>query len=117
MAENLQTPRHQHPDIGKMLVSTQYNQAVAGWTKRDKGKHRLSAAHKPVLLGALAAALWSHGSELWSADHLDAWFARSMAQLFPAQFDARELAALHGQQHRVVVLQGRAGGQAGRVRR
>ena len=94
MAENLQALLRQHTASSPIVASTLYNQTVAGWIERDHGKHRLSAAHKPVLMGALAAALWSEGSELWSADQLDAWLARSMAQLFPAQFDARELAAL-----------------------
>ena len=94
MAENLQALLRQHTACSPIVASTLYNQTVAGWIERDHGKHRLSAAHKPVLMGALAAALWSEGSELWSADQLDAWLARSMAQLFPAQFDARELAAL-----------------------
>ncbi|MDH4482204.1 MAG: hypothetical protein QE279_05790, partial [Rhodoferax sp.] len=94
MAENLQALLRKHTGTSPMVASTLYNHTVAGWIERDNGKHRLSAAHKPVLMGALAAGLWSEGSELWSADQLDAWLARSMAQLFPAQFDARELAAL-----------------------
>jgi len=94
MAENLQALLRQHTGTSPMVTSTLYNHTVAGWIERDNGKHRLSAAHKPVLMGALAAAMWSQGSELWSTDQLDAWLARSMVQLFPAQFDARELAAL-----------------------
>ena len=94
MAENLQALLRQHTGTSPMVASTLYNHTVAGWIERDNGKHRLSAAHKPVLMGALAAAMWSQGSELWSTDQLDAWLARSMVQLFPAQFDTRELAAL-----------------------
>lgn len=68
-----------------------YSETVAAWIHRDNGKHRLSPAQKPLLMGALATAMWNDGSELWPADRLDQWVLHAVRELFPNQYSPAEL--------------------------
>jgi WD40 repeat protein len=63
-----------------------YDITVSEWVQRDSGKHRLTAQHKAVLMGALAAAMWGEGVEAWSAEQLDRWLLRTVNTLFPRRY-------------------------------
>ncbi len=80
---------------GQPVTAAQlYTITVAEWIARDDGKHRITAFHKPLLMGALAAALWNAEAESWSAQQLDAWVMHTLATLFPGQYSAEQAQAL-----------------------
>lgn len=88
MSENIQSLLQKQNAGQPILAATLYSETVASWIERDQGKHRLSAAQKPLLMGALAAALWNDGAEAWPADRLDQWVVRTVHDLFPGHYDA-----------------------------
>jgi WD40 repeat protein len=77
-----------------ITASRMYAITVSEWVQRDGGKHRLQAAHKPVVMGALASAMWSEGAEAWEAERLDRWLVRMVKQLFPGQYEASQMQTL-----------------------
>ncbi len=80
---------------GQPITAAQlYTITVAEWIARDDGKHRITAFHKPLLMGALAAALWNDETESWSAQQLDGWLMHTLATLFPGQYSAEQTQAL-----------------------
>jgi WD40 repeat protein len=82
-------------ELGEPITAAQlYNITVAEWIARDDGKHRIAAFHKPLLMGALAAALWSDETESWSTPRLDAWVMQTLNQLFPGEYSAAQAQAL-----------------------
>jgi WD domain, G-beta repeat/NACHT domain len=91
MAENLQELLRAREAGQDILASTLYSQTVASWISRDDGKHRINPAHKPLLMGALAAALWNDEAERWAADRLDQWLVRTIQTLFPGHYDASSM--------------------------
>ncbi|MDR3370891.1 hypothetical protein [Rhodoferax sp.] len=91
MSENIQSLLQKQSAGQPILAATLYSETVASWIERDQGKHRLSAAQKPLLMGALAAALWNDGAEAWPADRLDQWLVRTVHDLFPGHYDAPAL--------------------------
>ena len=64
-----------------------YGITVSEWVQRDNGKHRLAPQHKALLMGALAAAMWTDGLEAWSAERLDRWLLPNVDKLFPRRYD------------------------------
>jgi WD40 repeat protein len=91
MAGNLQELLRAREAGQDILASTLYSQTVASWISRDDGKHRINPAHKPLLMGALAAALWNDEAESWAADRLDQWLVRTIQTLFPGHYDASSM--------------------------
>jgi hypothetical protein len=91
MAENLQALLKARDAGQNILASTLYSQTVASWISRDDGKHRLNPAHKPLLMGALACAMWNDEAESWAADRLDQWLVRTLTELFPRHYDAKDM--------------------------
>jgi hypothetical protein len=75
---------------GAVTASTLYAQTVAMWVRRDDEKHVLQATHKPVLMGALACAMWNDGKEFWSADRLDRWLRKTVDALFPGYYSPEQ---------------------------
>ncbi len=94
MGENLQALLALHDDGQPILAATLYNQTVASWIERDDGKHRINSAHKPLLMGALAAALHNDQAEAWPADRLDQWLVRSVQDLFAGHYAAADMQGL-----------------------
>jgi WD domain, G-beta repeat len=86
MAENLQALLAEQGAGLPILASTLYSKTVSSWIERDSGKHELNPAHKPLLMGALAAAMWNDKSETWPADRLDQWLVRAVQDLFPDHY-------------------------------
>jgi WD40 repeat protein len=91
MAENLQALLRTREAGQSIVASTLYSQTVASWISRDDGKHRLNPAHKPLLMGALAAAMWNVELESWAADRLDQWLVRTLTELFPEHYYAKDM--------------------------
>ncbi len=82
-------------DAGEPIAAARlYEITVSEWVQRDSGKHRLSAQHKAVLMGALAAAMWSDGVEAWSAEQLDRWLLRTVQKLFPNRYAVEQAEAI-----------------------
>ncbi len=79
---------------GAVTASTLYAQTVAMWVRRDDEKHVLQATHKPVLMGALACAMWNDGKEFWEADRLDRWLRRTVDALFPGHYSPERTQAI-----------------------
>jgi hypothetical protein len=71
---------------GSITASTLYAQTVAMWVRRDDEKHILQPTHKPILMGALACAMWNSGKEQWEAERLDAWLRKTVDLLFPNHY-------------------------------
>ncbi len=94
MGENLQALLALHDAGQPILAATLYNQTVASWIERDDGKHRINSAHKPLLMGALAAALHNDQAEAWPADRLDQWLVRSVHDLFAGHYSAPDMQGL-----------------------
>jgi hypothetical protein len=91
MAENLQAVLAERDAGLPILASTLYSKTVASWIARDNGKHSINPAHKPLLMGALAAALHNDEAEVWPADRLDQWLVRTVQALFPHHYRAYEM--------------------------
>lgn len=91
MAENLQALLAEQVAGLPILASTLYSKTVASWIARDNGKHCLNPAHKPLLMGALAAALHNDEAEVWPADRLDQWLVRTVQALFPGHYAADDM--------------------------
>jgi Cdc6-like AAA superfamily ATPase len=79
---------------GAVTASTLYAQTVAMWVRRDDEKHVLQATHKPVLMGALACAMWNDGKEFWSGDRLDRWLRKAVDALFPGHYSPMQTQAI-----------------------
>jgi hypothetical protein len=79
---------------GAITASTLYAQTVAMWVHRDNEKHILQPTHKPVLMGALACAMWNDGKEQWDADQLDRWLRRAVDLLFPGHYSPEQTRAI-----------------------
>lgn len=77
-----------------ITASRMYAITVSEWVQRDGGKHRLKSAHKPLVMGALATAMWSEGTEAWDVERLDRWLLRTVKTLFPDQYDATHAEAI-----------------------
>ena len=76
-------------DAGEPITAARlYGITVSEWVQRDNTKHRVAPHHKALLMGALAAAMWSEGAEAWSAERLDRWLLPTLARLFPQQYAA-----------------------------
>ena len=69
-----------------------YGITVAEWVQRDNGKHHIQAAHKPLVMGALACAQWNSGQEVWSVDQLDRWIVQTLPVLYPGCYDLPQAA-------------------------
>ena len=91
MAENLQALLSERDAGQPILAATLYSKTVASWIERDDGKHRLSAAQKPLLMGALAAALHNDEAETWPADRLDQWLVRTVQDLFAGHYGPADM--------------------------
>jgi WD40 repeat protein len=82
-------------DAGEPITAARlYDITVSEWVQRDSGKHRLAAQHKAVLMGALAAAMWSEGVEAWSAEQLDRWLLHTAQMLFPQRYAIEQAEAI-----------------------
>jgi hypothetical protein len=79
---------------GSITASTLYAQTVAMWVRRDDEKHILQATHKPILMGALACAMWNDGKESWAAERLDNWLRKTVDQLFPNHYSSEQTRAI-----------------------
>jgi hypothetical protein len=79
---------------GTITASTLYAQTVAMWVHRDGGKHILQPTHKPILMGALACAMWNDGKEQWDADQLDRWLRKTVDLLFPGHYAPEQTRAI-----------------------
>ncbi len=79
---------------GAVTASTLYAQTVAMWVRRDDEKHVLQATHKPVLMGALACAMWNDHTEYWDTDHLDQWLRKTVDSLFPGNYSPEQTQAI-----------------------
>jgi hypothetical protein len=79
---------------GAVTASTLYAQTVAMWVRRDDEKHVLQATHKPVLMGALACAMWNEHTEYWDADRLDRWLRTTVDLLFPGNYSPEQTQAI-----------------------
>ncbi len=79
---------------GAVTASTLYAQTVAMWVRRDDEKHVLQATHKPVLMGALACAMWNDEKEFWSGDRLDLWLRKTVDALFPGHYSSEQTQAI-----------------------
>ncbi len=77
-----------------VTASRLYSITVAECLGRDNGKHTIKPHHKPLLMGALATAMWNEGVEQWSADKLDGWLARTVPLMFPNQYANVNMGAL-----------------------
>ncbi len=75
-------------------ASRLYGITVAECIKRDFGKHTIKPQHKPLIMGALATAMWNDNAEQWSANKLDAWLARAVPALFPNQYTTVDMGAM-----------------------
>jgi Cdc6-like AAA superfamily ATPase len=71
-----------------------YGITVAEWVNRDNGKHHIAPEHKPIVMGALASAMWSESVEQWDAERLDVWLLRALEILFPGRYSNADKAAL-----------------------
>ncbi len=89
--ESLNRLRERGQDI---TAASLYSLTVASWLARDGDKHRIRATHKPLLMGALAHAMWVAEQEAWEADQLDAWLARTVHLLYPNQYSAQDMQVL-----------------------
>ena len=94
MSEHLQDLQALSGEGSPVTAAALYNLTVASWLERDNGKHRMAAKHKPLLMGALASALWSDGAEAWGADRLDAWLQRALPSLFGSTYGVDQLSAI-----------------------
>lgn len=94
MSEHIMALLQKSDDGSKIVAADLYNLTVASWIERDNGKHRIQGHQKPLLMGALAAAMLDDGSEAWPADKLDAWLQRTVNRLFPGTYDMKELASI-----------------------
>jgi uncharacterized protein YjbI with pentapeptide repeats len=79
---------------GTITASTLYAQTVAMWVHRDNGKHIIQQRHKPILMGALACAMWNDGKEQWDADQLDQWLRKTVDLLFPGHYSPEQTRAI-----------------------
>lgn len=70
-----------------------YGITVAEWVQRDNGKHHIQAAHKPLVMGALACAMHNSGQEVWSVDQLDRWIVQTLPLLYPGCYNLPQAAA------------------------
>ncbi len=94
MSEHIMALLQKSDDGSKIAAADLYNLTVASWIERDNGKHRIQGHQKPLLMGALAAAMLDDGVESWPADKLDAWLQRTVNRLFPGTYDMKELASI-----------------------
>ena len=94
MSEHIQALLRLSEQGSAVTAAALYNLTVASWLERDNGKHRMAAKHKPLLMGALASALWSDGAEAWGADRLDAWLQRALPALFGSTYGPDQLSAV-----------------------
>ncbi len=58
------------------LVNTArlYDNFVEDWLLRDEGKHQISPFHKPMIMEALAEALWENPDNAQSFENMALWF-------------------------------------------
>ncbi len=58
------------------LVNTArlYDNFVEDWLLRDEGKHQISPFHKPMIMEALAEALWENPDKAQSFENMAFWF-------------------------------------------
>ena len=94
MSEQLEALLRKAKDGTAITAAQMYNITVAEWIARDDGKHHLAPEHKPLLMGALAAAMWDDGVEAWSADRLDPWLLRTALALFDGRYPPQFAAAM-----------------------
>ena len=94
MSEHIMALLKKSGESGKVTAADLYNLTVASWIERDNGKHRIRGHQKPLLMGALAAAMLNDQAETWPADKLDAWLQRTIHMLFPGQYKIGELASI-----------------------
>ena len=94
MSEHIQALLRLSEQGSPVTAAALYNLTVASWLERDNGKHGMAAKHKPLLMGALASALWSDGAEAWGADRLDAWLQRALPGLFGNTYAPDQLSAI-----------------------
>ncbi len=94
MSEHIMALLKQSDESGKITAADLYNLTVASWIERDNGKHRIRGHQKPLLMGALAAAMLDSEEEAWPVDRLDAWLLRTIHMLFPGNYEISELASI-----------------------
>ncbi len=94
MSEQIGALLRQAADGEPITAARLYSITVAEWIARDDGKHALAPEHKPLLMGALAAAMWQDETEMWSADKLDAWLLRTVNALFPGRYGPQHAEAI-----------------------
>ena len=94
MSEQIEALLRQAHNGQPISAAGLYSITVAEWIARDDGKHQLAPEHKPLLMGALATAMWNQGDEIWPADQLDPWVLRQVNSLFPQRYSVAQAAAL-----------------------
>ncbi len=94
MTEHIGALMRQREAGEKITAASVYSLAVGSWIDRDHGKHRIRAVHKPLLMGALAHAMWQSGEEAWSAERLDPWVARTVNLLFSGEYAPQDMQGL-----------------------